>query len=113
MNYWMNRGGVRAEFREDAQQFIRMSNSQSDKHRQYTSSASDNKRSHYTWSLDDRQIAAFEAWRDEIWRTDKRHPGVSGGTFTFKITGTTIGTIIKASYRDGEKELDLTDYNSW
>ena len=71
------------------------------------------KRERYTWSLDDKQIAAFEAWRDEIWRTDKRHPGVSGGTFTFKITGTTIGTIIVADYRSGEKTLDLTDYNSW
>ena len=70
-------------------------------------------RQHYTWSLDDRQIAEFNAWRDEIWRIDKRHPGVSGGTFTFHITGTTIGTIIKAVYRGGEKELDLTDYDKW
>lgn len=71
------------------------------------------KRERYTWSLDDKQIATFEAWRDEIWRTDKRNPGAIGGTFTFHITGTTIGTIIKVSYRDGEKELDLTDYDSW
>lgn len=68
------------------------------------------KRERYTWSLTDQQIATFEAWRDEIWRTDKRHPGVSGGTFTFKITPTTIGTIIVADYRSGEKTLDLTDY---
>jgi hypothetical protein len=89
-----------------------------------------NKRQYYTWALDDKQIAAFEAWRDEIWRTDKRSPGAIGGTFTFHITGTTIGTtgtnastsipsngrdgtIIKASYREGEKEIDLTDYDSW
>lgn len=71
------------------------------------------KRRHYTWSLTDDQIAAFEAWREEIWRTDKRSPGAIGGTFTFKIIGTTIGTIIKAVYRDGEKELDLTNYDEW
>lgn len=70
-------------------------------------------RARYTWSLDDRQIIEFKKWRDEIWRTDKRSPGTIGGTFTFHITGTTVGTIIKAVYRDGEKELDLTDYNEW
>ena len=68
------------------------------------------KRERYTWSLDDKQIAVFGEWRNEIWRTDKRSPGAIGGTFTFQITGTTIGTIIKAVYRGGEKELDLTDY---
>ncbi len=77
-----------------------------------STSQSDNRR-HYIWHLDKRQIAAFEAWRDEIWRTDKRSPGAIGGTFSFLITGTTLGTIIKAIYRGGEKELDLTDYDSW
>ncbi len=86
-----------------------MSNSQSDKKPVIT----DVERQRYQWSLDDKQIAEFMVWRDEILRTDKRHPGVSGGTFTFHITGTTIGTIIKAVYRGGEKELDLTDYNLW
>ncbi len=71
------------------------------------------KRRHYIWSLTDDQISAFEAWRDEIWKTDKRSPGAIGGTFSFHITGTTIGTIIKAVYRDGEKELDLTDYDKF
>lgn len=94
------------EFRDIATLFIRMPNSQSDKKPALT----DADRQLYQWSLDDKQIAAFMAWRDEIWRTDKRHPGVSGGTFSFLITGTTIGTIIKAVYRGGEKELDLTDY---
>lgn len=69
------------------------------------------KRAHYTWSLTDQQIRTFEAWRSEIWRTDKRSPGAIGGTFTFQITGTSIGTIIVADYRNGEQTLDLTDYS--
>jgi hypothetical protein len=86
------------------------------------------KRAHYAWSLTDAQIRAFEVWRNEIWRTETRSPGVSGGEFAFKINGTSIGTIIVADYcdrrvidpalsratcgsGDGEQTLDLTDYS--
>ncbi len=69
------------------------------------------KRAHYAWSLTDAQIRAFEVWRNEIWRTETRSPGVSGGEFAFKIIGTSIGTIIVADYRDSEQTLDLTDYS--
>jgi hypothetical protein len=71
------------------------------------------KRDHYTWSLTDAQIHKFEAWRNEIWITEKRSPGAIGGEFTFKIIGTSIGTMIVADYRDGEKTLDLTDYHNF
>jgi len=72
----------------------------------------DEKRAHYTFSLTDKQIHEFEAWRNEIWRTDKRSPGAIGGTFSFEFIGTTIGTIVKAIYRDGEKVLELTNYDN-
>lgn len=72
----------------------------------------DEKRVHYTFALTDKQIREFEAWRDEIWRTDKRSPGAIGGTFSFEFTGTSIGTIVKAIYRDGEKVLELTNYDN-
>ncbi len=72
-----------------------------------------NKRAYYTFSLTDEQIAKYEAWREEIQRTDKRSPGAIGGTFALQFSTTSIGVFVKAIYRSGEKELDLNNYDDF
>jgi hypothetical protein len=72
-----------------------------------------NKRAYYTFSLTDEQIAKYEAWREEIQRTDKRSPGTIGGTFAFQFTTTTVGVITRVIYRSGEQILDLTNYDEF
>jgi hypothetical protein len=72
-----------------------------------------NKRAYYTFSLTDEQIAKYEAWREEIQRTDTRSPGAIGGAFAFQFSTTSIGVFVKAIYRSGEQELDLNNYDDF
>ena len=67
---------------------------------------------HYNFSLDDKQIAKFEAWRAEMWRR-KDNPGAIGGQFTFKFIPTSIGTVVKVVYVHTSEELDLTNYDDF
>lgn len=64
----------------------------------------------YNFTLDNKQIAKFEAWRAEMWKR-KDNPGAIGGQFTFKFIPTSIGTIVKVVYCHTNEELDLTDYD--
>ncbi len=43
----------------------------------------------------------------------KRKSGASGGRYTYMITYTTIGTVIRVRDAATDEEFDLTDYSTW
>lgn len=47
----------------------------------------------------------------ECWEMGYPYLGASGGGLTYKITPTTIGTVIVVDYMGHQK--DVTDYSSW
>ena len=46
-------------------------------------------------------------------RKDNRYEGTVGGRFTYKITPTTLGMVIKVVDGMTKKELDVTEYEAW
>lgn len=61
----------------------------------------------FTFKLSDQQTDKAKEWMEER----KKYVGAIGGQFTFEITPTGLGQIIKLT--DGEEILDLTNYDLW
>jgi len=60
-----------------------------------------------SWHLTDEQVQKLVEWK----KTLSPEPRTAiGGAFTYSFTDTSIGTVIKVKYWDGQ-EIDLTDYD--
>lgn len=60
-----------------------------------------------SFHLSDKQTEHAKKWMDER----RKYVGAIGGQFTYEITPTGLGYVIKIT--DGEETLDLTDYDLW
>lgn len=61
------------------------------------------------FELSDEQAKKLKKWVEE--EVTVRSIGATGVGITYHITLTSIGTIIKVSY--GNKEIDLSEYETW
>ena len=64
------------------------------------------------FSLDEKQTEKALAWQRELSK-DNANEGAIGGRFTYQITPTGLGLIIKLVDAVTKQELDLTDFDSW
>lgn len=61
----------------------------------------------FKFYLSDQQTEKAKQWMKER----EKYVGTIGGQFTFMITPTSFGVVVKIT--DGEDTLDLTDYELW
>jgi hypothetical protein len=64
------------------------------------------------FSLDEKQVEAIDKWIKELSK-DKSYTGAIGGRFRYSFTPTTLGLVVKITDLVSNKELDVTDYESW
>lgn len=66
------------------------------------------------FELDEKERETVRKWWDNH-KCRKRYAGATGGALTYKVTHTSIGTVLKAQcgFPDCKEELDLTDYSHW
>lgn len=64
--------------------------------------------------LSDKERQALDAFQHEHYERHKdSHPRTSGSSFTYKITGVGIGTIIEVTCPICGESQDITDTSSW
>ncbi len=64
------------------------------------------------FTLDEKQTEKALEWQRELAK-DNANEGAIGGRFTYSITPTGLGLIIKLVDAVTKQELDLTDFDSW
>ena len=62
--------------------------------------------------LDDKESSKISEWIKER-RKDGRPEGCIGGRFTYKITHTTLGTVVIVVDNITKEELDISNYEDW
>lgn len=65
-----------------------------------------------TFELDEKQSRKVTRWQNTLLK-DEANCGAIGGRFTYSITPTGLGLIVKVIDNVTKKELDVTDYENW
>ena len=64
------------------------------------------------FELDAKQTLKVTRWQTKLLK-DEANCGAIGGRFTFCITPTGLGLIVKIIDNVTKQELDVTDYENW
>lgn len=69
-----------------------------------------------TFALEPDESAKLDAWLEEHEKKTGHmsgYAGAIGGVLTYKLTGTSLGMVVKAVCTRCQEEVDLSDYENW
>jgi hypothetical protein len=67
----------------------------------------------HTWAVPEGQEERALRWFNHHQNVHGWYSGAIGGRFTYKLTPTSIGTVVSVACGACSEVLDLTDYGAW
>lgn len=64
-------------------------------------------------SLSGGKFPGWDQMKEELIQSEGPYYGAIGGAYTFIITPTSLGTVVKIEHAVTKETLDLTDYDGW